>query len=133
MYRRIQAQHLSRQGVSLLSKTSDSRSITLDVISDFRYYIAMIRSFKGKAAEQVFSRMRRKGLSPTLQRAAHRKLLMLDAAESLDDLRSPPGNRLERLSGGRAGQHSIRINQQWRICFRWRSGNAHDVEIVDYH
>ena len=93
----------------------------------------MIRSFIGKAAEQVFGRGRHKGLSPALQRAAYRKLLILDAAESLDDLRSPPGNRLERLSGDRAGQHSIRINQQWRICFRWRSGNAHDVEIVDYH
>ncbi len=58
---------------------------------------------------------------------------MLDAAESLDDLRVPPGNRLERLHGDRAGQHSIRINQQWRVCFRWRSGDAYDVEIVDYH
>lgn len=58
---------------------------------------------------------------------------MLDAATALDDLRVPPGNRLERLKGDRAGQHSIRINKQWRICFRWRSGHAHDVEIVDYH
>ena len=58
---------------------------------------------------------------------------MLDAATVLDDLRLPPGNRLERLKGAREGQHSIRINKQWRICFRWRSGNAHDVEIVDYH
>ena len=93
----------------------------------------MIRSFKGKAAEQVFGRSRHKGLSPDIQRAAYRKLLILDAAESLDDLRVPPGNRLERLGGDRAGQHSIRVNQQWRICFRWRSGNAHDVELVDYH
>ena len=93
----------------------------------------MIRSFKGKAAEQIFARRRQKGLSPALQRAAYRKLLILDAAESLEDLRSPPGNRLERLSGDRAGQHSIRINRQWRICFRWRSANAYDVEIVDYH
>ena len=58
---------------------------------------------------------------------------MLDAAESLGDLRVPPGNRLERLHGDRARQHSIRINRQWRVCFRWRSGDAHDVEIVDYH
>jgi len=58
---------------------------------------------------------------------------MLDAAESLDDLRVPPGNRLERLHRDRSGQHSIRINQQWRVCFRWRSGDAYDVEIVDYH
>lgn len=93
----------------------------------------MIRSFKGKAAGQVFGRARHKGLSLDIQRAAYRKLLILDAAESLDDLRIPPGNRLERLGGDRAGQHSIRVNQQWRICFRWRSGNAHDVEPVDYH
>ena len=64
---------------------------------------------------------------------ALRKLLLLDAAESLDDLRSPPGNRLEKLSGDRAGQHSIRINDQWRICFVWRARSAFDVEIADYH
>jgi proteic killer suppression protein len=68
-----------------------------------------------------------------VQRVALRKLRMLDAAESLDDLRVPPGNRLERLRGDRQGQHSIRINDQWRICFRWRGDDAHDVEIVDYH
>lgn len=62
-----------------------------------------------------------------------RKLLLLDGAESLADLRSPPGNRLERLRGTRAGQYSIRINDQWRICFSWRDGDAYDVEIVDYH
>ena len=127
------AQHLACQAASLLSKTLDSQNITLDVTNATRYHIAMIRSFRGKAAEQVFGRRRHKGLSTAIQRAAYRKLLMLDAAEALDDLRSPPGNRLERLSGSRAGQYSIRINQQWRLCFRWRSGNAHDVEIVDYH
>lgn len=62
-----------------------------------------------------------------------RKLVAVDAAELLEDLRVPPGNRLEKLKGDRAGQHSIRINDQWRICFRWKDGNAHDVEIVDYH
>ena len=62
-----------------------------------------------------------------------RKLVALDAAEALDDLRVPPGNRLEKLKGNRAGQHSIRINDQWRICFRWTDGTAHEVEIVDYH
>jgi len=113
--------------------TLDSQNITLDVTNVTRYYIFMIRSFRGKAAEQVFGRRRHKGLSTSIQRAAYRKLLMLDAAEAVDDLRSPPGNRLERLKGNREGQHSIRINQQWRVCFRWRSGNAHDVEIVDYH
>lgn len=93
----------------------------------------MIRSFKGQAAEQVFGRERHKGLSTVIQKAAFRKLLILDAAEALDDLRSPRGNRLERLSGDRAGQYSIRVNQQWRICFRWRSGNVLDVAIVDHH
>ena len=68
-----------------------------------------------------------------LQRVALRKLRMLDAAERLDDLRVPPGNRLERLRGDRAGQYSIRVNEQWRVCFRWRSGDATEVEIVDYH
>jgi proteic killer suppression protein len=72
-------------------------------------------------------------LHPDVQRLAQRKLVILDAAESLQDLRLPPGNRLERLSGDRAGQHSIRVNDQWRICFHWRDGDAHDVEIVDYH
>lgn len=68
-----------------------------------------------------------------MQKVTLRKLRMLDAAEGLDDLRVPPGNRLERLRGDRSGQHSIRINDQWRICFRWHGGDAHDVEIVDYH
>jgi len=68
-----------------------------------------------------------------VQNVALRKLRMLDAATRLDDLRVPPGNRLERLRGDRSGQHSIRINDQWRICFRWDSGDAYDVEIVDYH
>ena len=68
-----------------------------------------------------------------MQRVALRKLLLLDAAESLDDLRSPPGNRLEKLSGDRAGQHSIRVNDQWRICFVWRGRSAFEVEIADYH
>ena len=77
--------------------------------------------------------MRGRKLPPDVQRRAHRKLLLLDAAERLGELRVPPGNRLERLAGGRAGQHSIRINDQWRICFRWKDGDAHDAEICDYH
>ena len=68
-----------------------------------------------------------------LQRVMLRKLLILDAAERLDDLRVPPGNRLEKLRGDRAGQHSIRVNDPWRVCFRWEGSDAHDVEIVDYH
>ena len=72
-------------------------------------------------------------MSPGIQRVAFRKLAILDAADVLPDLRVPPGNRLEKLAGRRAGQYSIRINDQWRICFVWRRGDAYDVEIVDYH
>lgn len=74
-----------------------------------------------------------KRLPPDLQRTALRKLRLIDAAENINDLRVPPGNRLERLKGERAGQYGIRINDQWRVCFRWHANSAHDVEIVDYH
>jgi proteic killer suppression protein len=93
----------------------------------------MIRSFRDRKTEEVFRRERVARFALDVQRVGQRKLAMLDAAESLQDLRIPPGNRLERLSGNREGQHSIRINDQWRLCFRWRDGDAHDVEIVDYH
>jgi len=93
----------------------------------------MIRSFRDPETERLFAREPVKRFDRKLQRRALRKLLLLDAAESLDDLRVPPGNRLEKLVGDRKGQHSIRINDQWRICFRFRDGDAHDVEIVDYH
>jgi len=93
----------------------------------------MIKSFRDKDTEKVFLRERIRKLDKKLQLVAQRKLAILDAAEALGDLRIPPGNRLEKLSGNRRGQHSIRINDQWRICFRWRGHDAHDVEIVDYH
>jgi proteic killer suppression protein len=93
----------------------------------------MIRSFANKPTARLFARERIRLLGPALQTKARRRLLMLNAAEGLADLRVPPGNRLEKLKGNRAGQHSIRINDQWRICFRWNRGDAHDVEIVDYH
>lgn len=93
----------------------------------------MIRSFAVARSAKVFRRERSRWFAPDVQRRAHRKLLLLDAAETLDDLRVPPGNRLERLSGDRAGQYSIRINNRWRICFRWVRGDAYDVEITDYH
>lgn len=93
----------------------------------------MIRTFRDRETERLANRERVKRWSPALQKAALRKLRMLDAATELADLRTPPGNRLERLKGDRAGQYSIRINDQWRVCFRWSSGDAHDVEIVDYH
>ncbi|MCW8918617.1 MAG: type II toxin-antitoxin system RelE/ParE family toxin [Gammaproteobacteria bacterium] len=93
----------------------------------------MIRSFKSRETEQLFHREASRRLPANIQQVALRKLRMLDAATILDDLRIPPANRLEALRGNRKGQHSIRINNQWRICFSWKDGNAYDVEIVDYH
>lgn len=93
----------------------------------------MIRSFADKEAEKIFRGGRARRLATGLQRTARRRMLILDAADRLNDLLIPPGNRLEKLAGKRAGQYSLRINEQWRICFRWRRGDAHDVEIVDYH
>ena len=93
----------------------------------------MIRSFGNRVTERLWSRQRSRELDPRIERAALRKLVMVDAAVTLDDLRVPPGNRLETLSGDRAGQHSIRIDQQWRVCFKWTPAGAENVEIVDYH
>ena len=93
----------------------------------------MIRSFRDKDTARLFEREPVRMWSADLQALGLRKLTMLDAAMSLEDLRSPPGNRLEKPSGRRAGRWSIRINQQWRICFLWKSGDAHEVEIIDYH
>lgn len=86
-----------------------------------------------KRTEDVFNRYRVKGLSREFQRAVYRKLLMIDAAESLEDLRVPPGNKLEKLLGDRKGQHSVRVNDQFRVCFTWRKGDAWDVQLTDYH
>ena len=93
----------------------------------------MTKGFAAKVAQKLFDRKFSRRLPQHIQRVARRKLLILDAAETLDDLRVPPGNRLEQLSGDREGQHSIRVNDQWRICFKWQRGDAHNVEIVDYH
>ncbi len=93
----------------------------------------MIRSFKSKEAQKIFNRIGSRKLPGEIQQVALRKLKMLHRSKTLSDLRVPPANRLERLKGGRTGQYSIRINDQWRICFRWDRGDAHDVEIVDYH
>lgn len=98
-----------------------------------RYYGSMLESFADIVTERFFRRHPVKRFSIQLQHAALRKLLILDAAESLQDLRVPPANRLEKLHGDRRGQYSIRVNDQWRICFRWLGTNAHDVEFVDYH
>jgi proteic killer suppression protein len=93
----------------------------------------VIRSFKDTEAERIFNRERSRKFPQKIHRAALKRLLVLDAADSLGDLRVPPGNRLEKLAGNRKGQYSIRINDQWRICFHWKNGDALDVEIADYH
>lgn len=95
--------------------------------------LLMIKSFKSKDTEKLFKRIRSNKLPTNIQKTALRKLYMLDAAISIQDLRVPPSNHLEQLRGKRKGQHSIRINNQWRICFQWQNNNAHQVEIVDYH
>jgi proteic killer suppression protein len=92
----------------------------------------VILSFADKRTERLFLDVDVLAFR-VIERAARRKLLVLNAATKLDELRVPPGNRLEALKGDRAGRHSIRINDQWRICFLWREGDAHEVEIVDYH
>ena len=93
----------------------------------------MIKTFASKETEKLFLREASRTLPTDIQRKARLKLEILDAAEKIDDLKVPPGNRLEKLSGDRQGQHNIRINDQWRICFVWKAGDAYSVEIVDYH
>ena len=93
----------------------------------------MIRSFGSKETERLWRRERAPSLDPLIHVVALRKLRQVGSAEALDDLRVPPGNRLEALKGDRAGQHSIRINDQWRICFVWTDAGPEEVEIVDYH
>jgi len=93
----------------------------------------LIRSFRDRRTKSIFDGRRVGGLPATIQQRARRKLRMLDAAVSIEDLRLPPANRLEKLRGDRRGQHSIRINDQWRVCFLWRGSDASEVEIVDYH
>ena len=97
------------------------------------YDAPVIRSFADKATERLSRRESVPALDPRIRRAALRKLRMLDSASSLEELRVPPGNRLERLKGDRSGQYSIRINDRWRICFRWSDAGPEEVEIVDYH
>jgi proteic killer suppression protein len=93
----------------------------------------LIKSFRCKRTAAVFRNLMPKGFPADVVPAARRKLAMLDAATRLDDLRIPPNNRLEALRGDRAGQYSIRVNDQWRLCFVWQDGHAHEVEMVDYH
>ncbi len=93
----------------------------------------MIRNFKDKETQKIFERQRSRKLPSDIQQVALRKLRMLNRSQTLQELRIPPANRLERLSGDRDGQYSIRVNDQWRICFDWQDGDAMNVEIVDYH
>ena len=93
----------------------------------------MIKSFRDKETEKIFNRQRSRKLPSDIQQIALRKLRMLNRSQSWQDLRIPPSNRLEKLLGNRQGQYSIRINNQWRICFVWQDGDAYNVEIVDYH
>ena len=93
----------------------------------------MIRSYRDRDTQAVAERRRVRRLPDHIQRRAQKKLMMLNNAVDINDLRVPPGNRLEALSGDRSGQYSVRINDQWRICFVWYEGDAYQVEIVDYH
>ena len=115
-----------------LSRPRAGEEIALDNDNGYRYYLTMITSFRCRETERIFKGKFSATLPQAIQKAAARKLEIIDAVRDLDDLRTPPGNRLEALSGDRRGQHSIRINEQWRVCFVWQDGNANDVEIVDY-
>jgi len=95
--------------------------------------VVVIRSFRCKETEKIFEGRRSRKFAHEIQTTALRKLQQIHISERLDDLKVPPGNRLERLRGNRAGQYSIRVNDQWRICFRWKQRDAFDVEMVDYH
>ena len=124
-----------RQGRLVCCKHGMKRVVivTLDVIITMRYYLYVIKTFADKETEKLFKRQFLKKFPQTIQRNARMKLEILDAANVLRDMTIPPGNRLEKLTGNREGQHSVRINNQWRICFVWQSGDAYEVEIVDYH
>jgi proteic killer suppression protein len=107
--------------------------ITIDGNNAERYANGVIQTFAEKDTERVWQRVHVRKFGPDLQRIANRKLLILDAAETINDLGVPPGNRLEQLQGNRKGQHGIRVNDQWRICFTWTPAGPIDVEITDYH
>lgn len=107
--------------------------ITLDINNAIRYYQYMIKSFRDKETEKIYNRERSRGYPYDIQRISLKKLWMIDAATDINTLKVPPENRLEVLKGDRMGTFSIRINDRWRICFKWSDNNAYDVEIVDYH
>jgi len=107
--------------------------LTVYISNAVRYYWGMIVGFRDPGTEALWATGRNRRLPPTIWRTAWRKLAILNAAVELNNLRVPLGNQFEALTKDRKGQHSIRVNDQYRICFRWLNGNAHDVEIVDYH
>jgi len=112
-----------------------TQAYPLDNTNVCRYYYLVIKDFANKETAAVFAnaRVRRLGVELLLLQSARRKLMQTNRVEAVDELRIPPGNRLEKLSGNRDGQWSIRVNDQWRVCFEWRDGHAWNVEIVDYH
>jgi len=122
-----------RPGYREIYAESKNRAIPLDSITASRYYPFMIKSFKSKETEKVFHRDFSRKFPHNIQKTAYRRLAFLHSAKELKDLLIPPSNRLEKLSGNRKGWHSIRINDQWRICFQWQDGDAYEVEIIDYH
>jgi len=122
------------QRSAALADGISSRYESLAIRIPTGYVLLMIRSFKGKFAEPILQGRRvPKGFPANLAKIARRKLIMVDAAAFLEALNSPPGNRLEALKGDLAGKHSIRINDQWRVVFRWTDAGPEDVEIIDYH
>ena len=118
---------------SLATRASNARIDDIAMYNVMRYTERVLQSFGDKTTERVWHRELVRSFDSDLLRSAVRKLLILDAAEDLQDLKVPPGNRLEKLQGDRSGQYSIRINQQCRICFRWTTAGPEDVSIVDYH
>lgn len=119
-------------GLRILKRTV-SRYKAVDATYRVVVRFVVIKSFADKRTAAIFAGYAVRDLPSQIQRRARAKLIAIDAAQRLDDLRAPPGNRLEALRNDRQGQHSVRINEQWRICFVWRDGEAWDVEIVDYH
>ena len=113
--------------------TGNEPDFPLDNNKHFVYYYSVIKSFRCRETQKIFHRQFSRKFPQDIQQRAFMKLNAIDAARQLEDLRLPPSNRLEALKGERKGQWSIRINEQWRICFEWRGGNAEQVEIVDYH
>jgi len=126
---------MNRNLLSYVSKISNFGTIKalVDINNGNHYYTQMIKSFKCKETEKIANYQFSKKLPQSIQRTALKKLILIKRSKNLNDLRVPPSNHLEALSGNRKGQYSLRINDQWRICFAWKDGDAYNVEIEDYH